>query len=214
MKECIDMVKKCTCCGVEFPASFEYFYKQKKGKFGLKSICKVCSCAKIKEYRKLDYVKENHRISMAEWRKNNHEKFLEISRRCWLKNKNEINKKRVDRYRTDEDYRRKKIEKDRLYSASGRRYEMNAKPEQREKARIRSRKRRQNMEKRAHDLNRNAKWREENKDYVKQIDAINRKELAPSYVAQILKMSVKDVPPSVIETKRIIVKLRRELKRK
>jgi 5-methylcytosine-specific restriction endonuclease McrA len=38
-------VKTCTKCGTEFPATTEYFVKQKAGKYGVTSQCKACTAA-------------------------------------------------------------------------------------------------------------------------------------------------------------------------
>jgi len=43
--------KICTKCGRELEATTEYFSKAKKGKYGLKSICKKCACQEDAEYR-------------------------------------------------------------------------------------------------------------------------------------------------------------------
>ena len=37
-------VKICTQCKKELPATEKYFYKDKKGKYGLRSVCKKCKC--------------------------------------------------------------------------------------------------------------------------------------------------------------------------
>ena len=40
------ITKVCTVCGREFPATVEYFYKQKHGKYGLTAECKFCIAEK------------------------------------------------------------------------------------------------------------------------------------------------------------------------
>ena len=40
------MLKRCTCCGREFEASTDNFYKNKDGKDGLRSQCKKCERTK------------------------------------------------------------------------------------------------------------------------------------------------------------------------
>lgn len=204
--------KICTKCKKEFPAILEYWHKQEKGKFGLRSICKVCSSKAIKEYRKKSYVKENHRIRVAEWRKRNPEKEKEIRDRCYIKNKERFNKERRDKYKNDPEYKRRRIECEKRYKESGRRYEMNNKPEQREKARKRSKKRRSDPIKKEHDYKRMAEWRDENRDFLIKKHREKRKNLAPSYVAQSMRMSVNDITPEIYETKKLIIQLKRELK--
>ena len=43
-------MKTCTKCKTEYPATREYFYKQKDGKFELHSHCKKCFLKKQKQY--------------------------------------------------------------------------------------------------------------------------------------------------------------------
>lgn len=206
------LTKVCTKCNKELSATKDNFHSQKKGKYGLRSICKTCS----KEYRKIytstDEYKKYHREKQAKWRKENPEKSLEINRRCYKKNADRFNAAKREKLKTDPEYREKVRERERKYVESGRRYEMNCKPETREKARIRSRKRRKDPEKKEHDYKRSANWRYENKEYLNELYKNNRKELCPSYVAQIMKISVKDLKPEILETKRLIIKIRRELK--
>jgi len=45
------MLKTCTKCGTEYPATAEFFDKQKTVKCGLKSQCKKCSAKYEKNYR-------------------------------------------------------------------------------------------------------------------------------------------------------------------
>lgn len=42
--------RTCTKCRGEFPPTFEFFYRQPRGKFGLKSTCRLCEHAKAKRY--------------------------------------------------------------------------------------------------------------------------------------------------------------------
>ena len=97
-------------------------------------------------------------------------------------------------------------------SRSGGRAASNAKPKNREAARQRSKKRRQDPELKAHDYARAAIWRKENKEHLDNLHKNNRKNLVPSYVAQSLRMGVKDLTPEIYETQKLIIKLKRELK--
>ena len=45
-------VKKCTLCGVTYPAAPEYYHRDKQGKFGLVARCKVCMANLQREYLK------------------------------------------------------------------------------------------------------------------------------------------------------------------
>ena len=40
------VMKKCTTCGREYPATVEYFHKEKGGKYGLRAECKFCIAEK------------------------------------------------------------------------------------------------------------------------------------------------------------------------
>jgi hypothetical protein len=44
--------KTCTKCGRSFPATLEFFGMERKGKFGLRSLCKGCRALAAKEYAK------------------------------------------------------------------------------------------------------------------------------------------------------------------
>lgn len=72
--------KKCTRCNLEFPATSEYYYKKKAGKYGLDSRCKACHVIyrkknkeRIKEYHKMNYVKNKEKITRrnSEWNRKN-----------------------------------------------------------------------------------------------------------------------------------------------
>lgn len=208
----MEYFKICTKCKSKFPAITDFWNKQKAGRYGLRSVCKQCEREIAKEYRQRPETKESHRIKAAEWRKNNTEKVLEINKKSYNIHKEEYNQKRRERFKNDIEYRKKIIEREKRYIESGRRYEINNKPEQREKARIRSKKRRESEEKRKHDYIRQSEWRKENKKYLQELWATNRKELKPSYIACSLRLKVKDLTPEILETRQIIIKLKRELK--
>ena len=205
-------VKKCNICQKEKPANYEHFHKQKKGKYGYRSTCKSCLKIKRREYTSTDEYKKKHREKMSEWRKNNPEKALEISRRSYKRNGWKDNEKKREKLRTDEEYQKKVRERERKYVESGRRAKMNRKPETKEKARIRSSERRKNPEKKQHDYERMAKWRNENKEYLLELHKNRRENLSDSYVAQSMRKSVDDVPKEVLELKKLIIQFKRELK--
>lgn len=188
------------------------FHKHKHGKHGFTSVCKACCKKQRKAYTSTAEYKEKHRIQMKKWRKENPDKALEISRRSYKRNGAKQNERKREKYRTDPEYRAKCIERDRRYSESGRRYEMNNKPEQREKARARTKRRRKNEDKRAHDLVISKKWRDKNREHLITLHRERRQNLAPSYVAQSMRISVGDLTPEILETKRNVIKLKRELK--
>ena len=68
-------LKTCSKCGREFPATPEYFHKDKNGKFGLRPDCKECCRKRGLEYNQTN--KEKRREYSREWRKNNPEKLRE-----------------------------------------------------------------------------------------------------------------------------------------
>lgn len=205
-------MKVCRKCKNEYEATLDNFGKQKNCKSGLRATCKKCQYEYGKKYRETKEGREKKRIYAAKWRENNPDKAIEISRKFYMNNKDRINKNRRERYKNDPKFKQSCIEYDRKYKESGRRYEVNNKPEQREKARERMRIRRLNPIKKQHDDNRNKKWRLDNKEYLKKQDKKRREELAPSYVAYCMRKSVKELTPQIIECKKIIIELRRELK--
>lgn len=205
--------KKCTKCQNKFPATLGYWHKQSKGKYGLRAICKRCSCEYNRISRNTDANREKHRLSMKEWRENNHDKALEISRKAYNKSKDEINKKRRELYHTNPEYKIKRLEAEKRYVASGRRHEINEKPEQREKTRLRNRKRRLSTELRKHDYERGSVYRKIHANYLNEMHRKRRAELTDSYVACSMRLSVNDVNKETIETRRLIIKLKRELKK-
>jgi hypothetical protein len=204
--------KICTKCGSKLLATIEFWYIQKAGKYGLRSKCKKCESDRGKEYRKSPKIKEKHRIEMIEWRKKNPEKALEISRKNYKLNGKKQNLKRKEKYKTDEEYRFKKKTYEIKYKESGKRLISNSKKENREASRVRSKMRRQNETKKEHDYRRNAKWREENKEHLKELHKSRREELKPSYVAQSMRLKVNDLTTEILNTKQIIIKIKRELK--
>ena len=104
----------CTKCGNEYPATMEYFKKEKNTKLGLTSICKYCRKLKydlniesIRKESRTYYLKnrtkiiekskayaidhrEERRVYSKKWRMNNKKKIKEYS----IANKEELNLKR------------------------------------------------------------------------------------------------------------------------
>lgn len=93
--------KRCKICGVEFPATTEFFYKKKGGKYGVNSRCIPCDNELTQQYSKKwnaehpEQVKQHARNSYErnkelvntrakEWRKQNKVKFIK-SVRDWQK---------------------------------------------------------------------------------------------------------------------------------
>jgi hypothetical protein len=205
--------KICVKCNEDFPATIEYFHKKTATKCGLCAKCKICSRIDSEEYRKTPKRKEQTRINSNKWRKNNIEKSKEIVKRSKIKNKEKYSRRIKERYWSDDEYRAKRYETERKYKESGGRRKSNMKPENLERWRINSKKRRQNIEKRKHDFLRDAKWRDKNRDYLNALGKKNIEELCPSYIAYSMGLKVKELTPEILESKRLIIKIKRELKR-
>lgn len=167
--------------------------------------------AYAKEYRQRPEVKERRRVNMAQWRKENHDKSLEISRKCRKKHATRLNAVRREKWRNDPEYKRKKIESEKRYKATGRRKELrviNA---------VELRKR-------------SAAWKKKNPELVKKyvkwyrktklihFERLKRKTLADQYIIGVIKKSMnyklktKDIPQELIEMYRIRIKTIRSLK--
>ena len=78
--------KICSRCKIEYPANTEYFYKDKNGLYGLRSIYKICQ----KKYREEN--KEKIKKSKSEYYQNNKEKIEEHKRIYRLNNKDKVAK--------------------------------------------------------------------------------------------------------------------------
>ena len=79
------LIKTCTKCGKQLPATTDYFHKKKNGKYGLHSICKKC----IKEYNKQRFESNRDEIlqKKREYNHNNKEKINEYNKRYYNENK-------------------------------------------------------------------------------------------------------------------------------
>lgn len=53
--------KRCTKCGIEYPATTEYFYQHKGFKSGLRADCKNCVIQRSKSYREVHIEEERER---------------------------------------------------------------------------------------------------------------------------------------------------------
>ena len=59
--------KICSKCKNILPATAEYFYRDKNGKHGLTSICKVCKAEAFKIYYKRPEIKEQRKKYHRNW---------------------------------------------------------------------------------------------------------------------------------------------------
>lgn len=78
----------CTKCEEKFPATDEFFHKQKAGRFGLCSICKVCVKEHGQKYRKNN--KEKRTAAVKKWSDNNPEKRTAAVRKYYKNNKEKV----------------------------------------------------------------------------------------------------------------------------
>jgi 5-methylcytosine-specific restriction endonuclease McrA len=91
--------KICTKCGVEYPATTEFFEPWKGGRYGVYSVCRVCRKGYNKE-QSLKYYKLNRDKlikNMKEYASKNIERRIEY----YNKNKERISEKRRQYYKTD-----------------------------------------------------------------------------------------------------------------
>jgi hypothetical protein len=202
--------KICKICNNKLPATLEYWHKQKRCKYGLRATCKKCQCVIQKEYRKTPDAKEKHRVRQKEWRINNTLKVREINIKSWHKNKLDYNSKRNYKFHNDNDYRDKKNISDKIYRQSEKGIAMLNKEKNVINRRQRAKKYRENNI--DHVKEYNEKYRNENKDFIRKLTKANVDELKPAYIAATLSIPVKKLTPDILETQRIIIKLKRELK--
>ncbi|GAB4000773.1 hypothetical protein GCM10028807_54710 [Spirosoma daeguense] len=200
-----------TCSKCSYEKLLTEFHKQKRGKYGVRSICKTCSANHRKEYCSNPEIKKRHRLEQAQWRKDNPNRAKEINRKSWRKHSATLNKTRRERYVSDPDFRAKSIEYDKRYKESGRRSATNRlNPNHRLRAK---------------------KFRQENKEHVSQTQKQYRKriwnphekllrlQLDKSYVVQVIKkqthyaLKTEEIPESLIELKRQTIALKRQLKK-
>ncbi len=86
--------KICTKCKKEFLATLGNFYKQKLGKYGLRSICKGCGSEQGRRYNK-----ENKNKSLKRYKKyrmENRDKIKRKRREYYYKNKAKVNRIAVE----------------------------------------------------------------------------------------------------------------------
>lgn len=96
--------KTCSKCGVEKPATLEYFYSDKRLKYGVRSICIECQKIKAQAYR------ETNREALAtknkEYIANNPDKRKETISRYYIENKDKVRDYQRKRRETNPDKER------------------------------------------------------------------------------------------------------------
>ena len=80
--------KTCTKCGKTLPATTESFHKDKRGKYGLRSICKKCASEQSKQHYEdnKDKIAEQHK----QYYKSNKGKIEERRKQWYKDNKGKI----------------------------------------------------------------------------------------------------------------------------
>jgi hypothetical protein len=87
--------KTCTKCGQTFPATTEYFYKQKSGKYGLQARCRPCTILVCRKWCN-DHREQKREID-KKWYRENIE-FARGQRTAWRKKHNERHKSMIRRW--------------------------------------------------------------------------------------------------------------------
>lgn len=165
-----------------------------------------------KKQRSSPDAKEKHRLSMIQWRKDNPEKTLEISRKNYKINGIKHNEKRRVKYKTDPEYRIKKLKADKEYSLSGKRkeaYNRNSNKNEILKKKWQKTKTSPNKELRDKYIR---KYKDE---FWIQKEKEDRGNLTDSYIIKVIKKQQKyqiktqEIPKELIEVKRNILKIKR-----
>lgn len=92
MQTSVVNTKTCTKCGCIFPATTEYFYAAKTGKFGIAAKCKGCQ----KEYTKS--ISDIATKRAIQWKIDNPEKHRENTKRYYEQHKEECNSRTRNYY--------------------------------------------------------------------------------------------------------------------
>ena len=93
--------KICTKCGEEKAATSEFFFKQKRGKYGLRGQCKSCFSKYNNQYRENN--KEKISKIQKRYYKNNRKKIIETHKQYYEANKEEILKHNKQYYQDNKD---------------------------------------------------------------------------------------------------------------
>jgi len=88
--------KVCTKCNIDKPLSD--YHKQKSGKCGVASVCKLCKLEYKKQYDKDNRSRNNEYLK--EWNRKNPDKKKEYDRVRFQKHKDKINNRIRDKYNT------------------------------------------------------------------------------------------------------------------
>lgn len=101
------LTKTCTGCKAELPATQDHFYRQERGLYGLRSICRTCSSEKRRAARQKEYWAdpEAARAKSARFRAENREKVIRLRKESYYRRRDEI----LARGRADRESRKDEI---------------------------------------------------------------------------------------------------------
>lgn len=186
--------KTCTKCGREFPATLEYFHSNSKG-----GLCSRCKCCRNKQsVERYAENREHESLRHKKYREEHKEAESARSKKYRKKNKKHILAyQRAHYLKNKEDIlakRRERYQKNKeAVSIQGRAYYQ----ENRENISLRQK-----------------KYRIKNQERFSLRDKEKVENLPNYYVARYLGVGANELPQDVIETKRLIIQIRREIKNK
>lgn len=185
----------CNLCNTFLPWSD--FSPQSNGPNGKKSRCKACKAQRSREYRKLPGFNERNAVRQSNWRKKNPELNKATQDRAWIKCKDDFNAKRLYAYHNDPIFRAKKIALD--------------KARKRRKGDLSEDKWQKKLENQSNYIKRAPI---EVREKISKTAKAYREELQDAYVLRaIMHLPPGEfVSPEILETKKLVVKIRREVK--
>lgn len=97
--------KKCSKCEEILPATTEYFYKEKRGKYGLRGDCKKCEAERGKQYRESnkEAIAKQKNEYMRRYYQENKEDIKEYQRQYYQENKEAINEQHRQYYEANKE---------------------------------------------------------------------------------------------------------------
>lgn len=200
--------KICTTCNKSFPLELKYFKPNKRLLSGFYSDCRECTNKKVREYRS----SAKYKAKVKKDKEENPEKYEKL--------RIHLLAKRAERKRTDPDFKEtlrlaamknyytperqaylKKQRKSKKFIEQRKINDKNWRDNNLEKARAKSRKRRSDNLERA---------RKEGRQYSAA--------LGDGYIKNLIRkqnplLDKQDIPPEMIETKRLIININREIKK-
>jgi len=106
-------MKICTKCKIEFPATTEFFFAEKKGKFGLRSKCKKCFMADAKKTKAKPEARQKAKEYGKDHYKNNKDKYAKRWQEYYAQNANHL-KEKAREYGRNNLPRRREYDRERL----------------------------------------------------------------------------------------------------